>query len=71
MVDSVKISDREELIYLLSEASELEHGLCCCYLFAASSTVTDYLLHRAGAQALTPSRSAGIHSQPRYCGERS
>ena len=38
MVDSVKISDREELIYLLSEASELEHGLCCCYLFAASAS---------------------------------
>jgi hypothetical protein len=37
MVDSMKISDREELIYLLSEASELEHGLCCCYLFAAFS----------------------------------
>jgi hypothetical protein len=33
----MKISDREELIYLLSEASELEHGLCCCYLFAAFS----------------------------------
>jgi hypothetical protein len=26
MVDSVKISDREELIYLLSEASELGMG---------------------------------------------
>ncbi len=37
MVDRMKISDREELIYLLSEASELEHGLCCCYLFAAFS----------------------------------
>jgi hypothetical protein len=31
------ITDREQLIYLLSEASELEHGLCCCYLFAAFS----------------------------------
>ena len=31
------IGDREELIYLLSKASELEHGLCCCYLFAAFS----------------------------------
>ena len=31
------ITDREELIFLLSEASELEHGLCCCYLFAAFS----------------------------------
>ena len=37
MSDGVRIGDREELIYLLSEASELEHGLCCCYLFAAFS----------------------------------
>ena len=29
------VTDREELIYLLTEASELEHGLCCCYLFAS------------------------------------
>ena len=28
---------REELIYLLSEAAELEHGLMCSYLFAAFS----------------------------------
>jgi hypothetical protein len=35
------ITDREELIYLLSEASELEHGLCCCYLFAAFSLKRD------------------------------
>ncbi len=35
------ISDREELIYLLSEASELENGLCCCYLFAAFSLKRD------------------------------
>ena len=35
------ISDREELIHLLSEASELEHGLCCCYLFAAFSLKRD------------------------------
>lgn len=34
---STRISDREELIFLLSEASELEHALCCCYLFAAFS----------------------------------
>ncbi|HEV2140040.1 MAG TPA: ferritin-like protein [Candidatus Dormibacteraeota bacterium] len=34
---ALRTSDREELIFLLSEASELEHGLCCCYLFAAFS----------------------------------
>lgn len=31
------VTDREELIYLLTEASELEHGLSCCYLFASFS----------------------------------
>lgn len=35
--ESVAVTDREELVYLLSEASELEHGLCCSYLFAAFS----------------------------------
>ena len=29
---------RDELIYLLTEAAELEHMLCCNYLFAAFST---------------------------------
>ncbi|MCU0683233.1 MAG: ferritin-like protein [Polyangiaceae bacterium] len=28
---------REQLTYLLSEAAEIEHGLMCCYLFAAYS----------------------------------
>ena len=34
---ALRTTDREELIFLLSEACELEHGLCCCYLFAAFS----------------------------------
>ncbi|HEX2646566.1 MAG TPA: ferritin-like protein [Candidatus Dormibacteraeota bacterium] len=38
---ALTISDREELIFLLAEASELEHGLCCCYLFAAFSLKRD------------------------------
>ena len=33
----VRIENRAKLIYTLSEASELEHGLSCCYLFAAFS----------------------------------
>jgi hypothetical protein len=28
----IVIQDREQLIYLLSEAAEIEHGLLCCYL---------------------------------------
>lgn len=49
MTERVNIGDREELIYLLSEASELEHGLCCCYLFAAFS------LKRGADEDLNPS----------------
>src|SRR6202011_2822135 len=35
------VTTREELIYLLSQASELEHGLACVYLFAAHSLKSD------------------------------
>ncbi|MBV9706370.1 MAG: hypothetical protein JO125_03055, partial [Chloroflexi bacterium] len=35
------VKTREELIYLLSRASELEHGLACLYLFAAYSLKND------------------------------
>lgn len=36
-----RVTSREELIYLLSRASELEHGLACIYLFAAFSLKND------------------------------
>jgi Ferritin-like len=29
------IQGREELLYLLGEAAEVEHAACCCYLYAA------------------------------------
>src|SRR5438477_279731 len=35
------VKTREELIYLLSRAAELEHGLACLYLFAAYSLKND------------------------------
>src|SRR5438034_3672795 len=35
------VKTREELIYLLSRAAELEHGLACIYLFAAYSLKND------------------------------
>jgi CDGSH-type Zn-finger protein len=35
------VTTREELIYLLSRAAELEHGLACIYLFAAYSLKSD------------------------------
>jgi CDGSH-type Zn-finger protein/uncharacterized Fe-S cluster protein YjdI len=31
----IRIENRESLAYLLAEASEIEHGLMCCYLYAA------------------------------------
>src|SRR5215472_5385147 len=52
--EPVVITDREELIYLLSEASELEHGLCCSYLFAAFS------LKRGVDEDLTPSEFEAV-----------
>lgn len=35
------IETREELIYLLSRAAEIEHGVSCLYLFAAHSLKSD------------------------------
>ncbi len=37
----VRIENRAQLIYLLTEAAELEHGIMCCYLFAAFSMKSD------------------------------
>ena len=37
----ITIESREELIYLLSEAAEVEHGVACSYLFAAFSMKSD------------------------------
>ncbi|MDB5929743.1 MAG: hypothetical protein JWR60_1450 [Polaromonas sp.] len=33
----LRLSSREQLVHLLAEASELEHNLLCCYLYAAFS----------------------------------
>lgn len=49
--DALKIEDREELMYLLGEAAELEHGILCTYLFAAFSLKTD------AAEGLTPDQA--------------
>ena len=37
----VRIENRAQLIYLLTEAAELEHGVMCSYLFAAFSIKQD------------------------------
>jgi hypothetical protein len=52
--EPVTITDREELVYLLAEASELEHSLCCCYLFAAFS------LKRNLDEDLTPTEHEAV-----------
>lgn len=48
------IQDRYQLLYLLNEAAELEHGACCAYLFAAWSLKTD------PAEGLPPERVAMV-----------
>lgn len=35
--EPVPVSNRDQLIYLLTEAAEIEHCLMCCYLYAAFS----------------------------------
>jgi CDGSH-type Zn-finger protein/uncharacterized Fe-S cluster protein YjdI len=37
----IKVQNREALIYLLTEAAEVEHNLMCCYLYAAFSLKTE------------------------------
>jgi CDGSH-type Zn-finger protein/uncharacterized Fe-S cluster protein YjdI len=46
----IDIRTREELIFLLAEAAEIEHNLMCCYLFAAFSMKTE-------ADGLTPEQA--------------
>jgi CDGSH-type Zn-finger protein/uncharacterized Fe-S cluster protein YjdI len=38
---AISIRSREDLMYLLNEAAEVEHNLMCCYLFAAFSLKTE------------------------------
>ena len=53
----VPVNSREELIYLLSRASEIEHGLACVYLFAAYS-----LKSEAAEGGLTEAQAATVRS---------
>jgi CDGSH-type Zn-finger protein/uncharacterized Fe-S cluster protein YjdI len=46
--------NREQLAYLLTEAAEIEHGLMCCYLFAAFS------LRRGSADGLGEDEAAAV-----------
>ncbi len=50
----IRIETREELIYLLAEASAIEHNLMCCYLYAAWS------LKRGERDGLTAVQAAAV-----------
>jgi CDGSH-type Zn-finger protein/uncharacterized Fe-S cluster protein YjdI len=46
--------NREQLAYLLTEAAEIEHGLMCCYLFAA------HTLKRGTGEGLAEHEAAAV-----------
>ncbi len=50
----IRIETREELVYLLAEASAIEHNLMCCYLYAAWS------LKRGERDGLTAEQAAAV-----------
>jgi hypothetical protein len=50
----VRVNDREQLIYLLTEAAEIEHGLMCTYLYAGWS------LKQSATESLSPEQFAAI-----------
>jgi Ferritin-like len=52
----LRIESREELVFLLGEACELEHGLLCEYLYAQFS------LKRSVAEGVTPEQLARIQA---------
>ena len=51
----VRVNDREQLIYLLTEAAEIEHGLMCTYLYAGWS------LKRSTEENITADQLAAIN----------
>jgi len=51
---AIVTGEREQLAYLLTEAAEIEHGLMCCYLYAA------YSLKRGEAEGLSPEEAAAV-----------
>lgn len=52
----VRVNDREQLIYLLTEAAEIEHGLMCTYLYAGWS------LKRSAEENITAEQLKAIDS---------
>ena len=50
----VRIENRAQLIYLLTEAAELEHGIMCSYMFAA------FTMRRSAGEGITEEQVAII-----------
>src|SRR5450631_899173 len=48
----IRITSREDVLYLLAEATAIEHNLMCCYLYAAFS------LKRSAEEGLSPNEAA-------------
>jgi CDGSH-type Zn-finger protein/uncharacterized Fe-S cluster protein YjdI len=48
----IRITSREDVLYLLAEATAIEHNLMCCYLYAAFS------LKRSAEEGLNPNEAA-------------
>jgi Ferritin-like len=54
-VAAVRIENRAQLIYLLTEAAEIEHNVLCAYLFAQFTMKND------PSEGLTPKQLASVH----------
>jgi hypothetical protein len=52
---AIRVTSREELLYLLAEAAEIEHNLMCCYLYATFGLKTE----ADGLDAATAAEIAG------------
>ncbi len=50
----IRVRTREDVLYLLAEAAEIEHNLMCCYLYAAFS------LKRPGEEGLSPTEADAV-----------
>src|SRR4029079_10666723 len=62
-VPAVRIENRAQLIYLLTEAAEIEHNVLCCYLFAQFSMKDD------ASEGLTASQMETVRSWRATIGE--
>src|SRR5438552_17652487 len=54
MESAVRIENRAQLVYLLTEAAELEHSIMCCYLFDA------FTMKESTAEGVTDDQMAAM-----------